>query len=307
MKKLLSIALWLAMTALLCAQSDYLVKEGDTLWSIGMRHGLTVEQLRSLNRLSSDQIREGQKLLIRIEKPAPKQAATQPVTPRVETAPEDPQPPPTASAKPKARPQTPPASRWTAMRPDRFDASSTQGVKGVNSSDLGRRLHTEVLQISQRGVRYNQRWRPPGSQETIYMDCSNTVRYLFQKVANVDLERTASDQYIQLLGQRRLMRVPTNAGKPDRTFLSRNLQPGDLLFWEHTYRPNRNPPVTHVMVFLGTDSRGQWKMAGAQGPGVRVFDFDPQEPNGGYRAGFSRRVQGRFVAFGRPVGPAPRI
>ena len=53
-------------------------------------------------------------------------------------------------------------------------------------------------------------------------------------------------------------------GVPDTAWWAKRLQPGDLLFWEHTYKPQRKPPVTHVMVYLGRGERGELLMAGAQ-------------------------------------------
>lgn len=42
----------------------YIVKEGDSLWSIGRKYYVTVDTLRELNGLSSDELKTGQKLLI---------------------------------------------------------------------------------------------------------------------------------------------------------------------------------------------------------------------------------------------------
>lgn len=42
----------------------YVVREGDNLWNIGKKYYVTVDALKELNGLSSDEIRPGQKLLI---------------------------------------------------------------------------------------------------------------------------------------------------------------------------------------------------------------------------------------------------
>lgn len=42
----------------------YVVKEGDNLWNIGKRYYMSVDRLRELNQLSSDELQIGQKLLI---------------------------------------------------------------------------------------------------------------------------------------------------------------------------------------------------------------------------------------------------
>ena len=63
----------------------------------------------------------------------------------------------------------------------------------------------------------------------------------------------------------------------------REMRPGDLLFWTGTYRVDRDPPVTHVMVYLGKRKKdGARLMFGASDGrpydgqrrnGVSVFDF----------------------------------
>lgn len=51
------------------AATPYTVKKGDSLWSISMTYGTTVEQLKSLNRLTSDNLFIGQSLYV--DAPAP--------------------------------------------------------------------------------------------------------------------------------------------------------------------------------------------------------------------------------------------
>jgi cell wall-associated NlpC family hydrolase len=128
------------------------------------------------------------------------------------------------------------------------------------------------------------------------MDCSNTSRWLYQEVKALDLPRTASDQYEWLRQRRRLWKA-----RPDPCSLRKKLQPGDLLFWENTCKPPRRPPITHVMVYLGTDASGRMLMAGSQGSsGPDIYDFDPGKRMGGYRFFLFFRRDGKFVAYGRP-------
>ena len=145
-------------------------------------------------------------------------------------------------------------------------------------------------------IRYNGRWTPPGETSAWNMDCSNTARWIIRTSRGVEIPRTASGQYESLRQKKRLWRVRPNAGA-----LRKALRPGDLLFWEHTYRPVRKPPVTHVMVYLGTDSSGRMQMAGSQGSrGVDTYTFDPTGKMGSYSFFLWFRREGRFVAYGRP-------
>jgi LysM repeat protein len=45
-------------------QATYEVRRGDSLWKIAQRHGTTVDQIRTANRLPSISIRPGQMLEI---------------------------------------------------------------------------------------------------------------------------------------------------------------------------------------------------------------------------------------------------
>jgi LysM repeat protein len=50
----------------LAQANAHIVREGETLSSIAARYGTTVTELRSINRLSSDNVRVGQRLVVRI-------------------------------------------------------------------------------------------------------------------------------------------------------------------------------------------------------------------------------------------------
>ena len=167
--------------------------------------------------------------------------------------------------------------------------------------------------LSNQGLEYDEDWRPPGERTEWTMDCSNTSRYLYKVTAGIQLPRTASDQYYYLHLQGKAWDVPQNSmGFADTNFLRQNLKPGDLLFWENTYRPERQPPITHVMVFLGTNAQGQWIMAGSQNSrggehnrrngGPDIYVFRPSQPCGGYTTWLGMvHHHGRFCAFGRPL------
>ena len=183
----------------------------------------------------------------------------------------------------------------------------------VVTVDWGSRFASAIRELGDRGIVYNESWCPPGEARAWAMDCSNTARYLYHVAAGIRLPRTASDQYYYLHLQNKAWDVPQLAsGFADCNYLRHNLKAGDLLFWENTYRPDRQPPITHVMVFLGTNSRGEWIMGGSQSGrggehnrrrgGPDVYVFDPTKPCGGYSTWMGLvHHQGRFCAFGRPL------
>ena len=185
------------------------------------------------------------------------------------------------------------------------------------SSDVANRFMQEAKEISGLGLEYDENWRPPGESHSWAMDCSNTSRYIYKVTTGLELPRTASDQYYYLHLQNKAWDVPQAAnGFADVAYLRDNLKVGDLLFWENTYRPERQPPITHVMVFLGTNEKGQWIMVGSQssrsglharrGGGPDIYVFDPQKSSGGYTTWLGLvRHQGRFCAFGRPLEANP--
>jgi len=173
-------------------------------------------------------------------------------------------------------------------------------MEAVRADALLRRTAEE---LTSRGIRYGGSYQPAGESATWRMDCSNAARYLVRRTRGIELPRTASEQYNFVRQRGRLKRVGgLFGGVPDTDWWAKRLRPGDLLFWEHTYKPRRKPPVTHVMVYLGRDERGRPLMAGAQNSrGVNIYRLQPRVSYGGYRGGFLGlfKKQGRLVAYGR--------
>jgi cell wall-associated NlpC family hydrolase len=181
------------------------------------------------------------------------------------------------------------------------------------AADWGTKFISQARALGDMGINYDDDWRPPGESHTWAMDCSNTTRYLYKVTAGIDLPRTASDQYYYLHLQGKAWDVPQGPnGFADTNYLRQNLKPGDLLFWENTYRPERQPPITHVMIFLGENAQGYWIMAGSQSShggehnrrngGPDIYYFRPSQACGGYTTWMGLvHHQGRFCAFGRPL------
>jgi cell wall-associated NlpC family hydrolase len=112
------------------------------------------------------------------------------------------------------------------------------------------------------------------------MDCSGFVYYLLTQAGIADVPRDASGQYSWVRKSGNFRAVISR--KLDGFELA-ELKPGDLLFWSGTYKTDRDPPVTHTMIYLGHEKEtGNRVMAGSsdgrsyhglQRWGVSVFDF----------------------------------
>lgn len=216
-------------------------------------------------------------------------------------------------------PYHPPAAHLTlhnsniALAP----GSGSRTLAFAETDDWGSRFLYQARLLGDKGIEYDDDWRPPGENRSWTMDCSNTSRYLYQVTTGIKLPRTASDQYYYLHLQDKAWDVPdTSDGIAECEYLRHHLKPGDLLFWENTYRPERQPPITHVMVYLGVNSLGQWIMAGSQSSrggehnrrngGPDVYVFRPTQPCGGYTTWMGLvHHRGRFCAFGRPLEADP--
>ncbi len=118
------------------------------------------------------------------------------------------------------------------------------------------------------------------------MDCSGTVYYLLHEAGLKDVPRDASGMYKWVWKQSRFQSV---VSLNSDTFELDRLKPGDLLFWTGTYRVDRDPPVTHVMIYLGTNRHNDHRVMlgasegrqfdGKSRYGVSVFDFKISSPN----------------------------
>jgi len=112
------------------------------------------------------------------------------------------------------------------------------------------------------------------------MDCSGTVYYILLESGIKDVPRTSSEQYVWA---RKADNFEAVVSRKKDSFELDALRPGDLLFWTGTYSTDRDPPVTHTMIYLGKrKSDGKQVMFGASDGRtydgrkiwrVSVFDF----------------------------------
>jgi LysM repeat protein len=153
------------------AQKEYIVLSGDTLSKIGMQFGMTVQQLKELNKLNSDLIFVGQKLFVANQAEA--DAIKTPVTPAAES--------PQAAVISYAKEMMGVPYVWAGSTPDGFD-------------------------------------------------CSGFIYYAFNKTGK-QMGRFSSEGYY------------------NRSFYVNEPLPGDLVFFENTYKKG----ISHMGIYLGNN------------------------------------------------------
>ncbi|MBS8265661.1 peptidoglycan endopeptidase [Mesobacillus boroniphilus] len=154
------------------AQNEYIVQSGDTLGKIGMQFGMTVQQLKELNKLTSDLIFVGQKLFVA----KPIEAAATIKSPVTQTADS-----PEAQVISYAKEMMGVPYVWAGSTPDGFD-------------------------------------------------CSGFIYYAFNKTGK-KMGRFSSEGYY------------------NRSFYVNNPVPGDLVFFENTYKKG----ISHMGIYLGNN------------------------------------------------------
>ncbi len=133
-------------------------------------------------------------------------------------------------------------------------------------------------------------------------DCSGAMYYVLNE-SGLKPGRSSAAQYLWIKKAGGI----TEVGKAVTTLddpLFDKLEPGDLLFWNGTYRPRdgRKVPITHVSMYLGKakadgrqlmigSSKGR-SYRGKRQNGYGVFDF--RLPSKGSRS--------TFVGYGTPPG-----
>ena len=139
------------------------------------------------------------------------------------------------------------------------------------------------------------------------MDCSGFVYFLLKQNGIHDVPRDSSEQYTWL---RKAGRFEPVVSEKEDSFEFDNLKPSDLLFWTGTYAIQRDPPITHAMIYLGREKKtGGRVMVGAsdgrtyqnqQRFGVSVFDFKmPRADKGEIEEGKTRP---RFIGYAHLPG-----
>jgi cell wall-associated NlpC family hydrolase len=137
------------------------------------------------------------------------------------------------------------------------------------------------------------------------MDCSGFIYYVLKQNGFPDVPRDSSQQYVWV---RKAGDFNAVLSRKEDSFELDDLKPGDLLFWRGTYNIDRDPPITHTMIYLGREKRNNKRVMvgssdgrtydGKQRWGVSVFDFKlPPPPKSG-----DAKISPVFVGYGRIPG-----
>jgi len=179
--------------------------------------------------------------------------------------------------------------------------SSIKATDLVEYSDQPEKVQALIdyaLGLTQKKLGYKYGSNTPRSGG---MDCSGTIQHALIGIG-VSIPRSSYTQYQWALKEGSLKKVSGVHSVDDPALKS--LKPGDLLFWTGTYSTkDRNPPISHVMIYLGKlKADGKPVMFGASSGrryrgkkihGVSVFDFKVP----------SAESKSRFVAY----GPVPGV
>lgn len=159
-----------------------------------------------------------------------------------------------------------------------------------------------ALDLAGRGLNYKYGSADPANGG---LDCSGFVYYVLTQSGVSDVPRDSSQQYVWL---RKAWKFQPVLSRRDDTFELDGLSPGDLLFWVGTYEIDRDPPITHAMIYLGREkSTGQRIMVGASDGriykgesryGVSIFDFKIPQPVKGNEG----KLTPVFVGYGHVPG-----
>jgi len=165
-----------------------------------------------------------------------------------------------------------------------------------------RKITDTALELTTRNLEYKYGSADPAQGG---MDCSGFVFYVLSQNGVRDVPRDSSQQYVWLRKAGNFKAV--NSRKED-SFELEELKPGDLLFWTGTYAIERDPPITHAMIYLGRKKGSNQRiMVGASDGrtyegesryGVSVFDFKipkPAKTNEG-------RMSPSFIGYGQIPG-----
>lgn len=208
---------------------------------------------------------------------------------------------PSPTESPGATPTSPPNESPTPAKEQTVASISADAINGFHSySPKVQKLLQDALELTTRNLNYKYGSADPANGG---MDCSGFVYYILRQQGINDVPRDSAGQYVWL---RKAGMIEPVVSRKEESFELDNLKPGDLLFWTGTYSIERDPPITHAMIYLGKEKKsGKRVMVGSsdgrtydgqQRYGVSVFDF--KLPRVEKEDATDKRPHPTFVGYG---------
>ncbi|WHY77402.1 LysM peptidoglycan-binding domain-containing protein [Neobacillus sp. WH10] len=212
--------------------SEYTVKSGDSLSKIGVQYGMTVQQLKTLNNLLSDLIYVGQKLKV---------TGTQTQTP-----------PPVVTPPPAVQP--PAASTYVVKSGDTLGKiarqynMTVQNLKSLNGLTSDMIYVGQTLKVTgQATTAPTPKPEPQGDVITVAKSLIGTP-YVWGGSTLSGFDCSGFIYYVANQSGTKIGRYSA-AGYYDRSYYVDSPKPGDLVFFENTYKKG----ISHVGIYLGSD------------------------------------------------------
>jgi cell wall-associated NlpC family hydrolase len=224
-----------------------------------------------------------------------KKASPTPTPTESPAATETPSPTPAETAAP-----SPPERRTSAKKGAPNVSLSPEEIADYDSySPKVRQVIDAGLALTKQNLGYSYGSADPANGG---MDCSGFIYYVLRQNGFTDVPRDSSQQYVWV---RKAGNFDAVLSRHEDSFEFDALKPGDLLFWRGTYNIDRDPPITHTMIYLGREKRTKKRVMvgssdgrtydGKQRFGVSVFDFKmPPPPTSG-----DAKISPVFVGYGR--------
>ncbi|MFS8650992.1 MAG: LysM peptidoglycan-binding domain-containing protein [Caldibacillus sp.] len=231
----------------------YTVKKGDTLSKIASQYGVTVNDLKKWNGLSSDIIYVGQRLTIRAEekkeeiKDGGKNSGTEPIVYTVKAGDTLSKIAATYSVTVND------LKKWNALSSDFiyvgqklaiFGSLNQVGQRGGNQGLTQQPYDvTKLINIAKSFIGIPYVW---GGSSPNGFDCSGFIYYVYNQ-AGYPIGRYNSEGYY------------------NRSYYISDPQPGDLVFFANTYKTG----ISHLGIYLGNN-----QFISAESSGVKIASLD---------------------------------
>jgi len=173
-----------------------------------------------------------------------KQASPTPAPTESPAATETPSPTPAENPTPSSSERAQGKKAWpnVSLSPEEIEDSDSYPLKVRQIIDAG-------LALTKQNLGYTYGSADPANGG---MDCSGFVYYVLKQNGFPDVPRDSSQQYVWV---RKGGNFKAVVSRKEDSFELDDLKPGDLLFWRGTYNIDRDPPVTHTMIYLGREKR----------------------------------------------------